>query len=260
MVKKTYVRKVRKIGKRIYKKVIHPYVNKKKGYKNRMKLYNEIQQIKRVINAEKKEILTYINNTTLSIGQINQNTDNAYWQQDITPIIPQGAQDGQRNGDSVRLNSMLIKGAFIQQANCVLPVKVRVFIVSVKGTPESVNINNFLVQNPITGCTDMNSVRNKDRYANYSIITTKTFAVRSDQYSGQGNMFRNFSIPLKFSKRHIHYLQNTNTVSRGQILMYVVCDSGNINAAASSNTVIPVTGAQTGVAMRYSCDAWYYDN
>lgn len=93
-LKKSTKKSVKKFAKKAYKKVIHPYVNKKKGYNNRMKLYKEIQAIKKTINAEKKEILTYLNNTTLNIGQINVNTDNAYWQQDITPIIPQGIGDG----------------------------------------------------------------------------------------------------------------------------------------------------------------------
>jgi len=258
--KKRVGRAVRRTGARAYKKVIHPYVSKKKGYNNRMKLYKEVSAIKKMLNAEKKEIRTYISNTTTALGQINVNTNNAYWQQDITPIIPQGVSDGQRNGDSVKLVSLQIKGQFIQQSSAVLPVKVRVYIVQVNGTPEGVDIGNFLVQNPITGCYDWNSIRNKDRFKNYTVLMTKSFRIASDQYSGQGGTFKDFRIGLKFPNRHLNYLSATNVISNGQILMYMVTDSGNIGATNSTNTVIPVIHSSTGLNLRYTCDAWYYDN
>lgn len=254
------MKRARPLARKAYKKVIHPYVNKRKGRNNRMKLYAEVAAIKKMINAEKKEVRTYQSAGNVGIGQINQNTDNAYWQQDITPVIPQGAADGQRNGDVVKINSMLIKGIIQQQSAAVLPQRLRYYVVRVKGTPETVNINNFLIQNPQTSCTDFNSIRNKERFRNYQVVRTGTIKMSSDQYSGQGSTFKDFKIPLKFKHYHLDYLSGTTTPTNGQMILYIVADSGNINAANSASTTIPITTALTGSLVSYTCDAWYYDN
>lgn len=254
-----YARKTKTLAKKAYKKVVRPYVKRKGGYNNRMKLYKEVSAIKKMLNAEKKEIRSYITQTGLAVGQTNYLTDNAYWQQDITPIIPQGVADGQRNGDSVKLVSMQIKGIIQQQSATALPVRLRAYVVSIRGTPETPAINNFLVQNPVTLCTDWNSVRNKDRFKNYEVIQTKVFRISNDAYSGQGNTFKDFRIGLKFNNKHLNYLSGSNTISNGQLILYIVADSGNIHPTAT-NLNIPVLAGYTGVTMSYTCDAWYYDN
>lgn len=241
------------------KKTFRKRYVRKTGALRYAKLAKDVMKLKSMVNAEKKEVRTY-QSAAIAVGQCNINVDNAYWQQDITPIISQGVQDGQRNGDTVKIHAILIKGQIQQQSGAVLPQRLKFYVVMVKGTPETVSINNLLVQNPQTLCTDWNSIRNKDRFKNYYIVREKTFRMKSDQYSGQGSTFIDFKIPLRFSSYHLNYLSATNTVSNGQLILYVVADSGNINAATPSTLAVPVLQASSGSALSYTCDAWYYDN
>lgn len=253
---KNYSRVIKKTARNRYLKRAPKSGKKSLNYKQ---LYTDVMLLKSMVNAEKKEIATY-QSAQIAVGQINVNTDSGYFGQDITPNPAQGSSDGQRNGDSIKLHSMLIKGQLIQQTNSVLPMLITFYVISVNGSPETVNINNFLTQNPLTLCTDHNSLRNKDRYKNYTVIRKKTYSMRCDQYSGQGNFFKDFMIPLKFKSRHVNYLSGTTNVSNGQLILYVVCNSGNVGATNSTSTTIPVTGSLTGCSMKYTCDAWYYDN
>jgi len=252
---------VRRFGRRAYKLtgLVNPI---KKGRLSSTRLIKDVAMLKRMINAEKKETseLTY----TFNVAQVNGNS-NGYKTYDVTPIISQGITGQTRNGNSLKIHSMVFKGQMLQQTGNHHQGKVRVEFFMNKATPfapwSDTDLPNIYNPYTITGLYDTNSTRSTDTYKNWVKIASKTLVIKQDNYSGvQG--WKDFVIPLRFKSYHIKYDDNnTNAVRNGQLIMVVLADSGNSSSTVSSSvTNIPVTAISTGFTMNMTQKSWYYDN
>lgn len=225
-------------------------------------LTKDVLMMKKMLNAEKKR-----SNLAGSyyLGQLNHN-DSAFIAQDITPTPSQGATSSTRNGASIKLNSGFLKFQIYHMSSTTQPVKLRIMIAKVTGTPES-NMNTFFKNcwssnQFLTGGTiyDYHSQPNPDYFRAYKLIRTKTITIPADQISGV-NMIKDISIPLKFKDHHVRFSADSQTVTNGQLIMWVVADCGNISSGSASTVVpIAVSGTNTGLVLNHAFTWYYYDN
>lgn len=247
------------------------------GYKNPMKkgrlmtsritkqlpkLMSDVLTLKKMINAEKKANNGQLFNN--SVAQVNGNSS-GHQSYDVTPLISQGVTGQTRNGNSVKIHSMVFKGQVLQQSANHHQGKLKFQIFLNKGTPftswTSGDVTNILAPNPINTVYDFNSNRSMDTFKNWQLIKTKIINIKQDNYSGvQG--WADFVIPIKFKSYHVKYDDNnTNAITNGQLIMVVTADSGNRNTStASSLPDIPVTAINTGFDVKVFQQYWYYDN
>lgn len=110
-----YVKKqVRRAGKAIKKRYVAKGGNLKVG-----QIAKDVMMLKRLVNAEKKR--TTLGSTSFEAahftGQVNGNSS-GHRIVDISPsAINQGNGYNERNGNSIKLHSLVIKGQFIQMTN-----------------------------------------------------------------------------------------------------------------------------------------------
>lgn len=249
---------VRKIGRKIYKAtgLVNPI---KRGRVSSTRLFKDVAMLKSMINAEKKETLG--TNVTAQLGQVSGNSSNEYIV-DITPIVSQGVTGQTRIGNSIKVHSMIIQGQVLQQSANHHQGRIRVQIFLNKGTTFATpNVAELYQRNPINNLYDYNSPREIDTYKNWVVLATRYVNLKQDNYSGVIG-WKDVKIPLKFKSWHVKYDQtNTNSVTNGQVLMVVTCDSGNASTTtASTITNIPVTAINTGFTMNYFMKYWFYDN
>lgn len=236
---------LKKFARKAYKKVIRPYTNKKKGRTNRMKLYQEVSAIKKMVNAEKKQ--KDIQYTGQSIGQLLNGSEGAQIFT-LIPSIAQGAGYDQRNGRSLKMSGLFIRGQFYQQTNTNNRMKINCMIIKVVGTPvvTSTILTNLFNTDSISGVRDYFAPRNPDAFTDFRIIASKNFTLLPDNISGQtGNV--DFLWPLKLS-HHVRYDLNTSSITEGELFMIIRADRGD------SGT--PATGAWYQMTIR----ATYFDN
>lgn len=249
---------LKKFGRRAYKAtgLVNPV---KRGNLSSSRLLKDVAMLKAMINAEKKE--TYGSNITTYLGQVLGNASNEYLV-DVTPIIPQGITGQTRNGNSVKIHSMIIQGQILQQVSNHHQGKIRIQLFLNKGTTIAAPTAADIYQrNPMNNLYDYNSPREIDTYKNWSVLCTRVVNIKQDNYAGvQG--WKDLKIPLKFKSWHVKYDQtNTNAVTNGQLLMLITCDSGNASTSVTSTIAnIPVTGINTGFQLNYFMKYWYYDN
>lgn len=248
----------KRVARKVYKAtgLVNPY---KKGRLSTTRLVKDVKWIKSVLNPEKKQAPSL--SLAPAVGQCNGNTYGNYFA-DITPIISQGVTGQTRNGVSVRLHSMCIKGQILQQSANHFQGKIKFEIFINKGNLNaSASIADIYSVNPITGLYDINSPRALDTFKGFRRLLSRTFSLKQDNYSGvQG--WRDITIPIRFKSHHVKYNDdNSNNVTNGQILLVITCDGGNMSAVtASSNGAIPVTAVSTGYQTQMYINSWFYDN
>lgn len=245
MYKNRVGRMFRKFGKRAYRKVVKPYVNKKKGYSNRMKLYREVNAIKKMINAEKKN--KEFTQSGIGVAQLYNGSDGAVCIS-ITPTITQGNGFDQRNGRSIKLSGMYLRALVQQQTNTSNRISFNITIVRCVGktqTPTEVIIGMFN-PDPITTVRQYNCPRNPDSFTDYRILASRNFFLEAD-YLGTQTAQCNVYMPLKLN-HHLRYSNNTNTIEEGEIYLIVRADRGDAGTAL------------TGGFMQVSANLSYYDN
>jgi len=242
---KKFVRRARKYAKKGYRKVVKPYVNKKKGYKNRLKLYKEIGAIKRMMNAEKKQVDASING--IGVAQLNNGSDGIYCNS-IVPTIAQGITFSTRNGRSVKLSGAYLRGKFVAQTNTINKIKYNMMFVTYKGIPQTATQISTGMFNPdqLTLVRDYFAPRNPNSFTDYRIIASRNFTLYPDSISGQTGIV-DFLMPLKLS-HHLRFNDNTNTIEEGEIFVIIRADSGDSGTSA--------TGAFFTMSIRLT----YYDN
>lgn len=223
----------------------------------------DIALVKQMVNAEKKVIeSTYA--TTSGIGQCNANSDSGYWGLDITPKPAEGSTRSGRNGASIKLCSMIMRGQLQQQANLNTDFRFRVYVIKTVGQSATVDTtlcNRFLLADPVSTCTDFNSSRNPDHFRNFIVLAKRTYKIANDSASTQ-NQFKDFQINLKFKHHHIRFDGDSATqVNMGQIWLMVVADTGNINSStASTLTNVANKAVSTGANAFFYVRSYYYDN
>lgn len=231
----------------------------------------DIMYLKSVLNPEKKVFQQF--GTNVGLGQVNGNA-NGYYALDITPIPAQGTTSVTRNGNSIKLHSLFMRFQFQQQANTANQVKVRIYIVLIKGTPNT-SVGAFpagimLDPNPfVTGggsIYDYHSSTNPDYFGTWKIIRKKDITVKNDSVSGN-NMITDFGLPIKYFRgkgHHIRYAQDgSQQIADGQLLMVVLADNGNVSGTTPSTLAGITTGStaiNTGCLFNYNMQHYFYDN
>lgn len=253
-------RAIRKVGRKVYKAtgLVNPI---KKGKVSSTRLIKDVAMLKRMVNAEKKE-LKYLP-TTQTISQTFGNGGYGHWIQDITPVMSQGVTGQTRTGVSIKVHSFVLKGQLIQQSAAVQAQKIRIEFFMNKSTPLSTSglISSIYDLNPLNNLYDINSPRALDTFRNWTKVASKRFTIGQDNQSGVTG-FRDLLIPIRFRNYHVKFdSDNTNTVTNGQLIMVITADSGNgSSSTASLATNIPVTAVSTGSTLNYFMQYWYYDN
>lgn len=263
--KKLYKKTARFVKKRVYK----PYTQLKggRGRANRMKLYNEVQQLKKAINAEKKRIDDTATSNT-AIGQVIQNTA-GYYVNDITPIPASGSGYSQRSGASIKLTASHFIFQLTSQSALVSPMKVIIELYLIKGTPYGSPVdfvNAAFEATPFVGgasIIDYNSQYDPDKFGTWTKLKSKKIFFNPVNYSGQ-KMIRTVHFGIKYNKgqgHHIRFSDDTTTIMNGQLLLLVRSDSGNAHSSSASTlTGIPVTAVNTGFTINWDINHYYYDN
>lgn len=257
--KKTFNKVVKKVGRKVYKAtgLKNPI---KKGKLSSTRLINDVQMLKRLINAEKKRIVTGVNNQF--VGQVNGNSSGMYIY-DITPYPAQGVTTDTRNGASIKWTSSYLQMQFIHMSATQSTINGTVYIIKCKEIQNASTIQQrfFMPSAFITSTSiyDLNSAREQDYYKDYIVLRRQNFVVKCDQISGQ-TVQTIVKMPLKFG-HHVKFNDNTNVLSEGQVFMIIVTDSGNI-ATSTASTVgnISVTAPNTGLNLCWSITNYYIDN
>lgn len=260
---------IKPIGRQIYKRtgLVNPI---KKGNVSLTRVIKDVNILKSVVNAEKKRFHV----TTSSAQQFGQVGGNAsgHYIADITPLVPQGSGNAQRNGSSIKPHSMYAEFQMFHQPSTVAKQKIVIEVFRVLGIPLSsmttaagqiFNPNQFVynqnASNPYI--IDLQSSRDQDYFKDFQLLARKTITLDPDQFTGQ-SVVKYVKLGMKFKNEfHIKYNDDTTTPTSGQIIMTIRCDNGNANGStASTLTGIPITSVNTGVYMNYDITYYYYDN
>jgi len=251
---------LKKVGRRVYKAtgLVNPV---KKGKLSSARLFKDVAMLKSMLNSEKKQL--YNSPTTQTIAQVNGASGAGFFLQDVTPVMSQGVTGQTRNGVSIKVCSMVLKGQLIQQSSAQQAQKIKVEFFMNKSTPLSTAglISAIYDTNQLNGLYDINSPRALDTYKNWYKVCSRRFTIGQDNQSGVTG-FKDLLIPLRFKNWHVKYNDdNTNSVTSGQLIMVITADSGNSSSStASTLTTIPVTATNTGSTLNYFLTHYYYDN
>lgn len=225
-------------------------------------LANKIVRLERMVlrnQPEKKKYTTLYD--AAPVGQCSVNLTGAYVA-DLTPLIQNGANDGQRVGSDVRLKSMAFKYMLSHQANTQSPMKFKCYIISSTGVSVSTAsdaLSRFLSPNVFTNVVDYGSERNQEQFGSWRILKAWNETLRPDNFSGQliakqGMRAFKCNHQIKYSSA------SSQSYVAGQLWFICVADVGNSGATASGIPNIAITGPNTGASMTIGYTAYYLDN
>ncbi len=255
-------RTFRKMASKVKNYAKKRYVRKGAGYKTGFrfnKIMKDVAMIKSKLNTEKK----YIDGggiTSQPVGQQSVNTfGNAAY--DITPVPVQGVAYNQRVGKSIKVVAMALQYQIEQQSATSGPRKFKLYICKTNGAPQTYTqiVANFMDINPITNVYDIMSNRDINYFKDYTVLKTQNIYMKADAVTGQTQLTTGKCV-MKMN-HHIQFVDNTTTVSDGQLFWYIVADAGNCggtNTSTLPNIAIPA--ANTGASFQSYVRYWYVDN
>lgn len=236
-----------------------------KNYGSNIKnIISDVNMMKNLMNVEKKRFTSLVIESP--VGQVSANA-NGFGYHDLTPLPEQGVTYQTRNGASIKLTSMYLQFQFYHQTNTSASMRIVIYIVKCIGranqtvdnaVTEFLNMNPF-INFPTPTIYDLNCSRNPDYFKEYAVIKKKYVTLRPDQIVNQ-QYVTDVVIPLKFKNHHIRYDKDSSTATGGQIYMFVLADSGNRAATASTLTGIPIKAALTGALYSMNVTSYYVDN
>lgn len=262
-------KQIRNVGRKAYKAtgLVNPM---KKGQLSLTRVLKDVNKIKTMLNAEKKRFVQQTSETAGQlIGQVGINTS-GHFIADITPLVPIGAGNGQRNGSSIKPHSMFMEMQFTHQANTAQKMRFELEIFEVRGSVVS-NVNTSAVQlyngnqfisaqNSGVIILDTMASRDQDYFKNYKRIYKKNFYIDPDNFTNQA-VLKYLKIGIKFNKNyHIKYNDDGNIPTAGQLLLMIRADSGNTNSTVSTLNGVSVKGASTACTFNYNNTYYFYDN
>lgn len=246
------------------------FVKKRYGLNKKSKglkygnIAKDVLMLKKMVNAEKK-IYEVKDTTSLSTGQVYGNVTGTICY-DITPLIGQGVTQSTRTGASIKLSSALYQFQFQQQLNATIANKVIIEFWVNKGTQlDSATAREYLfAPSTFSVVIDYNSPRNSDRFSDFQLVRRIYKTIPADANPGDTAQ-STFDIPIKFNRgqgHHVRLAQSATTyadILNGQMFMTIRSQVGN-NSSIASTKDVPVTGALTGLSVRFAYKTWYYDN
>lgn len=262
IIMRNYKRRVSRKGKAPKKAVKFDTVKGQRKVKQVYKsLSTRIRKLEISSRPEKKHFVPATTIDQVSVGQCNVNAD-AFYSQDLTPYMSQNGTSSGRIGDKVLLTGLVIKGCMLGQASQAARMKCKFIIAHVVGVPygsASSALADMYDRNPLTSMYDYNVSRSTDTYSNFRVIATRDYSVPVDQYSGAPG-FYNFTIPLKLRHSLEYRDDGTANIKSGQLVLFVLCDSGNTNpTTASSLPNVPIITANSGMKLSMKLDYYYTD-
>lgn len=246
-------------------------------YRQGLKVANDLADLRRKVsgmdkrlNVEKKYVTGSVQ--TGFVAQTNFNAGGdfpGYYFTELTPSIPQGNGENERNGNSLKLTGFHSKFQFRQQPNCHSDRRLKMMLIK---TTSDKTLPNILTEmydiNPLTGIIDYHSnvdyTNNKD---SHKVILSKSFKVRQIQggpgYSQNpdGKAIADCQMNLKLQEL-LRYELNTS-VTPNDVRFYVVifCDTGNLSTVgASANPGVMVPNPESGIELQFHHKWWYVDN
>lgn len=196
---------------------------------------------------------------------------------DITPYPSESNGFGGREGSQINLVSSYMQFKFAQMGtNTLTPIKIRMVIVKVLGAPQdsSAALTQFFLNSALpngtainnnTGIIDYNSNISPDQRHQYQVLYNKTTTLYQDNIDA-GLQVKQHVIKMKYNRgkgHKVRFVQNTNSVSSGQLLMFVTCDAGNINDtyAFTGNGFGTLTNnlASSGATMNFNICHYFTD-
>jgi len=216
----------KKTAKKVYRKVIHPYVNKKKGYNNRMKLYKEVAALKKMVNAEKKNA-DYVSTALIDFAQ-NSGAGSGGLCFTIAPNIPQGSSEDQRNGDSIKVCSLCIQFEVMNNGLLTLQdtrYKFYIFRQAKNPVAAGTAYTDFLEPNAFSGVIDYNSNRNYQNFNDFTMIGMVSGLIKQSYTAGIQSKKQH--IVARKQNFHIRFDKGATTLMTNQIYVLAVADSGD---------------------------------
>lgn len=269
MAKSSVQKYVKKQGKRLVKAAKKRYTKRGAPLGLNMKqIAADVMTLKKLVNAEKKRTTLDSNSYEFrgSVGQLNTAVSGHHIQ-DISPsAIVVGNGYNQRNGNSIKLHSLVIKGQLIQQANTVAATKViievwmrKTDIVTTAVAEAQIFNGNPFVTGLASSLYDYHSVRNPDYFNDYIRLAAKNVKVQSDNLSPSTPMVSNFTIPLLLNQ-HAKWNQ-AGLYEQNQYIVTMRADNGNMSAIVPAGIgSVATVAASTGLDIAYQWQYFYYDN
>lgn len=231
------------------------------------KIAKDVMMIKASLNVEKK----FVDSGEVikgQVGQVNQNTQ-GFLTMDLTPILPQGVQESQRVGNSVKLTGMVLKMNVAKQVGAGGQRRLKVYLVRSTDPQLAPNdvANKIMDVNPLSGVRDYHSnldyTQLKDGRLKV-LRTTKLFLDSNHDNSTNTpaseatTAVRTIALKLDDVLRF-----QDNASPNPENIRYtavVVCDNGNHNASASTLLTIFSPEANSGCLVNAHVRSWYVDN
>ena len=195
---------------------------------------------------------------------------------DITPCPVEANTFTGRQGSSIDLVSSYMQLKFTQQSvNTLTPVKIRMMVVHVLGAPQdsvtamqSYFLNSLLPNgtgiNTNAGIIDYNSNTSPDQRGQFKVLYNRTTTLWQDNVDA-GLMVKNHEIKLKYNRgkgHKVRFLQNTITPTNGQLMLFMLADSGNNGSVAytgTGNATLVNNAANSGALCNFSICHYYTD-
>lgn len=228
------------------------YYNKNTKSLKMNRIFKDVYDLKQAINSEKKHHL--VENESAVFAQYN-NTVSGHQLFEITPMIPQGTGSNQRVGNQVKLTGACLELLLTKQPNQHGTIGYKMYIICKPDGNDTLDVSDFLEGNHfISGATiyDTASQRNQQQMPNFRIVKVMSGRFNQDQNTetgGDANIFRNFTIPLKFTKNNMIRYNTGASVQSIKNRYYLLCVASNGNAIGG-----------TGIQIQQYTRWYYVDN
>lgn len=233
------------------KNITKPYFTKKnhRGYNNRQRLYRDVANLKKMINAEKQNVESS-DTTVFSFAQKNS-TSTGSRTLPLMPTLTQGVGEDQRKGDSIKVCSCVLKlNVQTNKNNTLQDVGYKFYLVRQPTNPDtsaSSARDNFLETNPFSGVIDMYSNRDYQHFKDYEVIGVVQGKLTQNTNDSIGMYKSNYHTLARKCNFHIRYNKGTTDILNNKIWLIAVASEGDINAL-------------NYIQFQYSYKVYFYDN
>jgi len=181
---------------------------------------------------------------------------------DMTPYPIENNGFAGREGSAITLQSSYCQFKFTQQSSQTLtPIRIRMRIVQVLGAPQTPQaaLEAFYLNSALpngsnignnSGLIDYNSNISPDQRSQYRQIYHGTTTLWQDNIDA-GLQVKNHVIKLKYNRGAGHvvrFLQNSTTITHGQLIMFMTADAGNIGTPTFSGNGSPTLINNSGTS------------
>lgn len=224
------------------------------------KIVKDVEMIKSRLNVEKKFVQGDVSNG--SVGQA-ENAFAGHYISTLTPLVPLGTGENERNGGSIKLTGLTIQLQMLAQFNRWSSARLKACIVS-STDPSPINvIADLWDPNPLTGFVDYYSNLN---YSNqkraHKIERTVYFRLgRSETLSNSASVKATNALRISHKFDRVTRFEGSSNFPKDMhYFLIIFADSGNKGPITSGNTGVMQPGDNTGIDMQEYFRWWYVDN